>query len=103
MQCIGNALATLSTLGTQHTARIWMFVLGYVVLEEAATNYCVRNQFKKVVVEAGIRSEASSFGLHSMRRGGATAAVNKGASDHAVMKQMRVSTTATVRRYAIFK
>ena len=73
---------------------------GYVVLEEAASYDCVRNQFKEVVVDAGIRSEASSFGLHSMRRGGATTAVINGASDHAVMKQMRVSTTATVRRYA---
>ena len=74
--------------------------VGYVVLEEAVIYNCVRNQFKEVVVEVVIRSEASSFGLHSLRRGGATAAVNNGASDHAVMKQMRISTTATVRRYA---
>ena len=35
-----------------------------------------------------------------MRRGAATSAVNNGASDHSVQKQMRVMSVSTVRRYA---
>ncbi len=42
----------------------------------------------------------ADYGMHSMRRGGVTGAVNKGCSDHEVMKQMRVASQGTVQRYA---
>ena len=60
----------------------------------------VLKQFKLMLVEAGVTDDPASYGLHSMRRGAATNAVNNGATDHSVQKQMRVSSMATVRRYA---
>ena len=69
-------------------------------LEKPATYKAVLRQFKEILVEAGVTADPSTFGLHSMRRGGVTAAVNAGASDHAVSKQMRVAGVETVRRYA---
>ena len=57
--------------------------------------------FKTLVAAVGlVREDGGVFGLHSMRRGAATTAVNAGASEHAVMKQMRVMSGGTVRRYA---
>ena len=73
---------------------------GDAVLDRPASYESVLKQFKAVVVEAGVTADPSSYGLHSMRRGAVTSAVNNGATDHAVMKQMRVSTNDTVRRYA---
>lgn len=73
---------------------------GDYVLQTVASYKCVLKQFKTVVKETGISSDPSSFGLHSMRRGGVTSAINNGATDHAVQKQMRVSSMSTVRRYA---
>ena len=73
---------------------------GDVVLDRSASYRSVLKQFKLVVVEAGVTDDPSSYGLHSMRRGAATSAVNNGASDHAVQKQMRVMSVSTVRRYA---
>ena len=35
-----------------------------------------------------------------MRRGAATCAINNGAPDHLVMKQMRVASVQTVHRYS---
>ena len=70
------------------------------VLDRPASYESVLKQFKAVVVEAGVTADPSSYGLHSMRRGAVTSAVNNGATDHAVMKQMRVNTLDTVRRYA---
>ena len=69
-------------------------------LDKPASYKAVLSQFKVAVVEAGVTTDPSTFGLHSMRRGGVTAAVNAGASDHAVSKQMRVAGVETVRRYA---
>ena len=73
---------------------------GDVVLDRPASYRSVLKQFKLVVVEAGVTDDPSSYGLHSMRRGAATSAVNNGASDHSVQKQMRVMSVSTVRRYA---
>ena len=70
------------------------------VLDSLASYESVLKQFKLVLVEAGVTGDPSSFGLHSMRRGVATSAVNNGASDHSVHKQMRVMSVSTVRRYA---
>lgn len=69
-------------------------------LDRPATYKSVLKQFKELVVEAEVAIDTSTFGLHSMRRGGVTEAINAGASEHAVMKQMRVSTVGTVHRYA---
>ena len=75
--------------------------LGYSALDKAASYDCVNNQFKEAVIAAKVSPDASSYGLHSMRRGAVTAAVNSDSvSDHAIMKQMRVASTSTVRRYA---
>ena len=72
-----------------------------VVLDKAATYHCVRKQFLLYVQEAGIKdSEGGEFSLHSMRRGGVSAAANAGAADHLIMKQMRVGSVSTVQRYA---
>ena len=73
---------------------------GDSVLDRPASYESVLKQFKLVLVEAGVTDDPSSFGLHSMRRGAATSAVNNGASDHAVQKHMRVMSVSTVRRYA---
>ena len=70
------------------------------VLDRPASYESVLKQFKSMVVEAGVTADPSSYGLHSMRRGAVTSAVNNGATDHSVMKQMRVNTLDTVRRYA---
>ena len=70
------------------------------VLAKAASYDCVRRQFKTEVEGAKLAGKAADYGLHSMRRGGATGAINNGCSDHQVMKQMRVSSVATVQRYA---
>ena len=70
------------------------------VLETAASYKAVLSPFKEAVVKAGVSADASSFGLHSMRRGAATNAANNGASDHVIQKQMRVATVKTVRRYS---
>ena len=56
-----------------------------------------------MLVEAGVTDDPSSFGLHSMRRGAATSAVNNGASDHSVQKQMRVMSVSKVRQYSTLK
>lgn len=69
-------------------------------LDKPASYSAVLNQFKSIIKEAGVASDPSVFGLHSMRRGGVTAAVNGGASEHFVQKQMRVASGSTVRRYA---
>jgi integrase len=61
------------------------------VLKSAASYKAVLSPFKKAVVKAGVSVDASSYGLHSMRRGAATSAANNGASDHAIQKQMRVA------------
>ena len=73
---------------------------GDSVLARPASYDSVLRQFKEIVVEAGVTADPSAFGLHSMRRGAVTAAINNGATDHAVQKQMRVASSATVRRYA---
>ena len=69
-------------------------------LNKAASYNAVLRQFKELVVEAGVATDPAAYGLHSMRRGGVTEAINAGASDHIVMKQMRVSNVQTVQRYA---
>ena len=69
-------------------------------LDKPASYSAVLNQFKAVVSSAGLASSPAEFGLHSMRRGGVTAAVNGGADEHFVQKQMRVASGSTVRRYA---
>ena len=73
---------------------------GDSVLARPASYDSVLRQFKEVVTAAGVSADPSTFGLHSMRRGAVTAAINNGATDHAVQKQMRVASGATVRRYA---
>ena len=73
---------------------------GDSVLARPASYRSVLRQFKEVVVAAGVTADPAAFGLHSMRRGAVTAAINNGASDHIVQKQMRVSSSSTVRRYA---
>ena len=60
-------------------------------LNKPATYDCVQNQFKALVKEVGLSMDASEFGLHSMRRGGATAAVNAHADKHYFQKQMQVA------------
>ena len=70
------------------------------VLGKAASYDCVRRQFKEEVAGARLAGKAADYGLHSMRRGAVTGAINNGCSDHQVMKQMRVSSVATVQRYA---
>ena len=70
------------------------------VLNRPATYKSVLRQFKELIVEAEVATDPATFGLHSMRRGGVTEAINAGASEHAVMKQMRVSSVGTVHRYA---
>ena len=42
----------------------------------------------------------SGLNFHFLTRGGVTAVVNGGASEHFVQKQLRVASGATVRRYA---
>ena len=69
-------------------------------LDKPASYKAVLDQFKFIVKEAGVANNLSAFDLHSMRRGGVTAAVNGGASEHFVQKQMRVARGSTVRRYA---
>ena len=68
-------------------------------LNRLASYDSVRNQFKILIKEVGLSKDATEFGLHSMRRGGATAAVNANADEHFVQKQMQVASGATVRRY----
>ena len=70
------------------------------VLDKPASYKSVLAQFKEVVVEAGVVTSPATYGLHSMRRGGVTTAINNGAPEHVVQKQMRVASGATVRRYA---
>ena len=70
-------------------------------LNVPASYDAVARDFKVVVCEAGlVASNGGQFGLHSMRRGAVTEAVNAGADEHFVMKQMRVVSSNTVRRYA---
>ena len=73
---------------------------GDTSLDKPASYSAVLKQFKAVVSSAGLTSSPADFGLHSMRRGGVTAAVNGGADEHFVQKQMRVASGSTVRRYA---
>ena len=89
---------------------LWLFpglrmVKGELVsLNKPASYDAVAKDFKKVVKEAGlVASNGGEFGLHSMRRGAVTEAVNAGADEHSVMKQMRVVSASTVRRYATLK
>ena len=69
------------------------------VQDRPASYNSVLKQFKDVCVTVGVSGDPARYGLHSMRRGAATAAVNKGCSDHVVRKQMRAS-LETVQRYA---
>ena len=69
------------------------------ILQHAASYDCVRNQFKRFAAAVKIEGKPEEYGLHSMRRGAASAAVNNGCDDHVVSKQMRVG-VSTVRRYA---
>ena len=69
-------------------------------LDKPASYNAVAAQFKLLLLEAKVTADPADFGLHSMRRGGVSAAVNAGVSEHAVQKQMRVASTSTVRRYA---
>ena len=73
---------------------------GESVLPRPASYESVLRQFKEAVVAAGVAAEPAAYGLHSMRRGAVTSAINNGASDHAVQKSMRVASGSTVRRYA---
>ena len=73
------------------------------ILPKAASYGAVRKQFKAALEGAGVSGKVADYGLHSMRRGAASGAVNNGCDDHTVMKQMRVSSTATVQRYATVK
>ena len=73
---------------------------GICSLNKSATYDCVQNQFKALVMEAGLSMDAMDFGLHSMRRSGALAAVNAHANEHYIQKQMREASAASVRRYA---
>ena len=73
---------------------------GECVLPRPASYESVLRKFKEAVVAAGVAADPSTFGLHSMRRGAVTCAINNGASDHAVQKSMRVASGSTVRRYA---
>ena len=68
-------------------------------LNRPASYDSVRNQFKTLIKEVGLSEDATEFGLHSMRRGGTTAAVNANEDEHFVQKQMQVASGATVRRY----
>ena len=71
-----------------------------VALEKKASYDCVLNQFKTFAGKAGISGKPEDYGLHSCRRGAVTTAVNNGCDDHTVQKQMRVSSSSTVVRYA---
>ena len=71
-----------------------------VVLEKEASYDCVLNQFKLYAGKAGISGKPEDYGLHSCRRGAVTTAVNNGCDEHTVQKQMRVSSSSTVVRYA---
>ena len=73
---------------------------GETVLPRPASYESVLRQFKEAVVAAGVAADPATYGLHSMRRGAVTSAINNGASDHAVQKSMRVASGSTVRRYA---
>ena len=73
---------------------------GDLSLDKPASYDSVLNQFKSLVREAGLSTNPADFGLHLMRRGGVTAAVNGGADEHFLVKQMRVASSSTVRRYA---
>ena len=57
-------------------------------------------QFKTLAKKSGISGKPEDYGLHSLRRGAVTTAVNNGCDEHTVMKQMRVASTNTVARYA---
>ena len=70
------------------------------VLDKPASYGAVRKQFKEAVAGAGVSGKVADYGMHSMRRGAVSGAVNNGCDDHSIMKQMRVSSTATVQRYA---
>jgi len=70
------------------------------LLQHTATYDCVRKQFKHFAALANITGNPDDYGLHSMRRGAVTAAVNHGCQDHIIAKQMRVSGLGTVHRYA---
>ena len=71
-----------------------------VALGKEASYDCVLNQFKSFAGKAGISGKPEDYGLHSCRRGAVTTAVNNGCDDHTVQKQMRVSSSSTVVRYA---
>ena len=71
-----------------------------VVLDHAASYDCVLKQFKFFAKKAGVSGKPQEYGLHSIRRGGVTAAANNGCDDHTLRKQMRVASTETVARYA---
>jgi integrase len=72
---------------------------GMVIVDQPASYNCVLKQLKVACSAAGVSGCPSEYGLHSMRRGAATTAVNNGCSDHVVRKQMRVS-LQTVQTYA---
>ena len=72
------------------------------VLKKEASYDCVLNQFKTYARKAGVSGKPEEYGLHSCRRGAVTTAVNNGCDEHTVQKQMRVSSTSTVTRYASF-
>ena len=94
----------LRELGVEETSSLFPSFTSHKgvtkVLSKAASYDCVRKQFKAACAAAQVSGKPADYGLHSMRRGAATGAVNNGCSDHEVMKQMRVSSGETVRRYA---
>ena len=61
---------------------------------------CVLKQFKRFAKIGKITGSPQDYGLHSCRRGGVTTAINNGCDEHTIQKQMRVSSTKTVARYA---
>ena len=69
-------------------------------LDKPASYDCLLNQFKALIIEAGVSKEAIGYSLYSLRRGGVTAAVNAQVTEHYIQKQMRVSSASTVRKYS---
>jgi integrase len=104
VKIVGRYIGRLQQVPGNHSS--WLFPAvnsskrGDSAKDKPASYNSVLEAFRNTLVEAKVTSNPSEFGLHSMRRGAATAAVNNGASDHAVRKQMRVATVGTVHRYA---
>ena len=72
-----------------------------VGLSDVPVSYdCVLKQFKRFAKIGKITGSPQDYGLHSCRRGGVTTAINNGCDEHTIQKQMRVSSTKTVARYA---